>query len=198
MEINCNKYTGSSLYHIISQSLIPRPIAWVLSENPDGRFNLAPFSYFNGLTGNPPLLMFSVGHKKNGEKKDTWKNIDARNYFVVHIPDTSSLAHVNDSAMEIAHGESELDRIGLKTSTVENFPLPRLTDCPVAFACKKEQIIEIGNGPQGLIIGLIQSIYIKDDAVTKSSDRIIIDPAGINPLVRLGGKNYTSLGEIIQ
>ena len=66
-------------YHILTQTVIPRPVAWVLSENPDGDFNLAPFSFFTPITSNPPLLMISVGKKPTeGVFKDTRVNIEAR------------------------------------------------------------------------------------------------------------------------
>ena len=101
-------------YHILTQTVIPRPVAWVLSENPDGDYNLAPFSFFTPITSNPPLLMISVGKKPaEGVSKDTRVNIEARKNFVVHIAHRDLAAAVTESSRTLPHGESELKNLDL-------------------------------------------------------------------------------------
>lgn len=199
MILNLKEMSPSSIYHTMIQTIVPRPIAWVLTDNGNQSLNLAPFSYFTGLTSTPPILCISVGKKKDGEQKDTWKNIEHRDHFVVHIADESLAGPVNESSLPLDHGESELDRLGLKTVPFEGSPLPRLEAGKIALFCSKERIIEVGDGPQALILGRIHSIYI-DDSICKTDEkqRVILDQKALSPLSRLGGIEYGTLGEVIR
>ena len=85
MYIDFGKMTAQQVYITMTQTIVPRPIAWVLSENPDQSLNLAPYSYFNAVCSDPPLLMISAGVKPDGATKDTRDNIRDRKEFVVHI-----------------------------------------------------------------------------------------------------------------
>src|SRR5690606_11369943 len=85
--------------------------AWVLSESDNGSFNLAPFSYFNAIASEPALVIFSVGHKRDGSKKDTWHNIEQRERFVIHLGVKSLAEQLNETARALPAGESELARI---------------------------------------------------------------------------------------
>lgn len=197
MQIDLSTMSPASIYHIMIQTIIPRPIAWVLSDNGNGTHNLAPFSFFTGVTSRPPLILFSVGRKQNGSKKDTWTNIEQRDHFVVHIPHKDLAGDVNASSADLPHGESEIDLTELETVPMNGFSLPRLKETRISMACHKEQIIEIGDGPQGLILGRVLSIYLDDDFAKEINGRIIVDPEELNPLARLGGIDYSLLGEIL-
>ncbi len=188
----------SAIYHTMIQTIIPRPVAWVLSQNEEGSYNLAPFSYFTGISSNPPLLLFSAGKKREGEKKDTWHNIEERKHFVLHIPSRSMAGAVSETAAMLPRGVSEVEAGGLKTVPFgdDAFPLPRLEECPVAFACELYRIVEVGETPQAMILGRIRSLYL-DESVAKESDgRLSVDAKAMDPLARLGGNLYASLGEI--
>src|SRR5580692_967947 len=115
------------------QLVIPRPIAWVLSDNGNGTHNLAPFSFFNAITSNPPILMLSVSWKDEAHHKDTWANISERNNFVVHIPSGEQVHDVSNSSSVLPHGVSEIDKFHISTQSVEGWPLPRIRDAKVAF-----------------------------------------------------------------
>ena len=78
MVIDFDKLSSSQAYFTMTQAIIPRPIAWVLSDHGNGKLNLAPFSYFNAVCSRPPMQSISIGHKKSGLKKDTWVNIEGR------------------------------------------------------------------------------------------------------------------------
>jgi flavin reductase (DIM6/NTAB) family NADH-FMN oxidoreductase RutF len=198
MLIDCKKYPTDQLYFLMIQLVIPRPIAWVLSDNGNRSYNLAPFSFFNAITSNPPILMLSVGHKDETTRKDTWINISERNNFVVHIPSGDQVHDVSNSSVILPHGVSEIDKFHIPLEKVEGWVLPRVKGAKIAFLCEKYAIHEIGDDPQALILGKINGIVVDDDAVSQvSSGRMMIDPAKINPLARLGGNHYSLLGEVL-
>ena len=179
------------------QLVIPRPIAWVLSDNGNGSYNLAPFSFFNAITSNPPILMLSVGWKDETVRKDSWVNISERKHFVVHIPSGDQVHDVSNSSSVLPHGVSEIDQFHIPVENVEGWPLPKVKGAKVAFHCEKYAIHEIGQDPQALILGKINHIWIDEEALSQNKNRMTIDPAKVNPLARLGGNHYATLGEIL-
>ena len=193
MNLDFTNLSPNQIYHTMIQTVIPRPIAWVLSENNSGNFNVAPFSYFTAVSSDPALLMFSVGKKFDGDSKDTLKNIQSRKEFVVHIAQAELANELNQSAATLPYGESELENIGLSTKTIENFNLPRIRQAKIAFACSLYEIQEIGNKPMSLIFGEIQSAYICDSIIKSDGTRNKINANTLNPLARLGGNDYTAI-----
>lgn len=183
-------------YALMSQAIVPRPIAWVLSGNDDGGLNLAPFSYFNAVCSNPPLIMVSIGHKPDGSEKDTRANILQRRHFVVHIAHHELLDALNASAATLPARESELQRLGLPTEPLPGFPLPRLQQARIAMACELYQAHELGPSKQALILGRIRQLYASDTVIGEDAKgRPRIDSMSVMPLARLGGPNYATLGE---
>lgn len=201
MNIDFASLSSSQAYFAMVQSIIPRPIAWVLSDSGDKRLNLAPYSFFTGVCSDPPLLMISAGKKaegnESGSPKDTRLNIAEREYFVVHIASTRSLDALNASAASLDHQESEVQKLGLETCPFKNFPLPRLCEAPIAIGCKRHRIDEIGNTPQAVIYGEIMTMYVHDHIVESHDSRLIINPDKLKPLARLGGAHYAELGELL-
>lgn len=198
MILDLENLSPNRAYFTLIQAVVPRPIAWVLSANDDGGHNLAPFSYFNLVCSDPPLLMLSIGKKSDAGAKDTRRNIIERGHFVVHIAHAGQAHLVSESSAELPANESELQRLQLPTVPFGTHPLPRLRDCRIAFACERFQVIELGPLPQALILGRINSVYI-DDAIAAEDDkgRLHIDIAKLNPLSRLGGDQYAELGAIL-
>jgi len=186
------------IYSTMAQTIMPRPIAWVLSENAGGNYNLAPFSYFAPVCSDPPLFMISVSKKPDGSLKDTRANIIARNNFVLHIPSWEQLEPMNSSAATLDAGVSEVEALGIELADFPGSPLPRIKDSRVAMACTLEELKEIGNGPYAMLIGRIHHVYIEDEAVVEQTEESIrISPARLNPVGRLGGPQYTELGPIV-
>ena len=198
MLLDLEKLTPNSAYFALIQTVVPRPIAWVLSENSDGGQNLAPFSFFNLVCSDPPLLMLSIGKKADGSVKDTRRNIVERGAFVVHIAHAEQAQLVSASSVELPANDSELQRLALETVPFGTGPLPRLRACRIAFACELQQVIELGPLPQALILGLIKSVYI-DEAIAGQDEkgRLKIDIAQLAPLCRLGGDQYAELGTVL-
>ncbi len=197
MLINCKEFTSEQIYFLMVQTIVPRPIAWVLSDNGNATYNLAPFSFFNGISSEPPLLMISVGLKSDGSRKDTWINIAERNDFVVHVPSVELIHHVVDSSASLPHGVSEVKELNLKIQNVENWCLPRVVGPKVVFFCQKHHIYEVGNSSEAVIFGEIKAIWLDDSIVKDKKDRIRIDYEQLDPLARLGGSFYSRLGEQI-
>jgi flavin reductase (DIM6/NTAB) family NADH-FMN oxidoreductase RutF len=196
MLFNSDEISSTAFYHIMAQAIIPRPIAWVLSRNPNGTFNVAPFSFFNGVASEPPIIMLSVGWKDDTTRKDTWINIEERDYFVVHIPPVELSAPVVATSAPLLFNSSEIEHANLTTTHVDGWPLVRIIGPKVAMLCHKYKIIELGEDKQGLILGEIKSIWADDGIVTKKDDRFILDPQKISPLARLGGNAYSTLGNV--
>lgn len=197
------KMSAQQIYHATTQTLLPRPIAWVLTKHSSGHFNLAPFSYFTAVSSDPPLLVFSVGDKTPGEGKDTKVNIRSHPYFTIHIPSLGDAAAVTETAATLAAEESELVHAGLETVPFEGFDMPRLANCSVAYGCRLHDIQDIKGAPQSLVFAHIEQIYISPEVaqlntVRKSngdtSERLVVDASKLNPLARLGGAQYAGIG----
>lgn len=199
MLIDLAQLSPNRIYFTMIQTLIPRPVAWVLSANGEGDnghggYNLAPFSYFNGVCSQPPLVMLSIGKKPDGEIKDTRRNILERHKFVVHIAHADLAEQVTQSSAVLPHGDSELTRGGLATEAFGDFALPRLRDCRVAYACTLYEHHELG--PQAVIYGRVEQIYIDDAIATERDGRLHVDARALDPIARLGGDDYGLLGDI--
>lgn len=197
MIIDFDQLSPSEIYYAMVQTVIPRPIAWVLSENESNGFNLAPFSYFTAISSNPPLMMYSVGKKPEGMYKDSLVNVEKRKELVIHIAPAHMAAEVTESAKGLAYDQSELALIDAELTDFEGFRLPRLKDCPIAFGCTLHEVTYMGELPMALVFAEVKQVYI-DDAVAGKDDknRLKVDAMKVNPLSRLGGSEYAFLGGI--
>ena len=195
MLIDLADLSPNRTYFTMIQTLIPRPVAWVLSDNGGDSLNLAPFSYFSGVCSKPPLVMLSIGKKPEGEIKDTRRNILERKHFVAHIAHREMAQQVTASSAPLAHGDSELERSGLETVAFGEFSLPRLAACRVAYACELYEHHEIG--AQAIIYGQVRQIYISDEIATETEGRLQVDAKALDPIARLGGDDYGLLGDVV-
>ena len=196
MDVLFSKLSPSQVYHCMIQLIVPRPVAWVLSDSGGECWNLAPFSYFNGISSAPPLCMLSIGHKPDGARKDTWINIDERDEFVVHISSPPLAEDVSRSAAALPHGASEVDAGGLQLAAFPGQRLPRVVGPKAALFCRKHRIVELGDGPQGVIFGEIQAAWLDDAIAANDGSRLRVDAQELDPLARLGGDDYAGLGEV--
>jgi flavin reductase (DIM6/NTAB) family NADH-FMN oxidoreductase RutF len=188
---------GPSVYHLLTQAILPRPIAWVVSdsgEDADERWNLAPFSYFNGVASDPPLVMFSVGNGMAGRMKDTLANVTARPIHTIALPHLGQLDAVQASAEPLPHGRSEFAHAGLEPVDW-GWPAPRPGGCRIALGCTLERTIDIVPDDQFIVISRVQLLWVDDSAVTRDTKgRIRLDPVALDPLARLGAGQYSGLG----
>ncbi|PAU37967.1 protein/domain typically associated with flavoprotein oxygenase, DIM6/NTAB family protein [Vibrio coralliilyticus] len=195
MNIDASTLAPTQIYHLMTQTVIPRPIAWVLTESGEADYNLAPFSYFTPISSNPPLLMFSVGKKPTGAIKDTTRNVLETGRMVVHIANADLAKQVTQTSATLPHGESEVALAGLELIDFEGFELPRIKDCPIAFGCKLFEVKEVGETPQSLIFAQIEDIYIAPEVIGDNQERLVVEALKVNPLSRLGGSQYANLDQ---
>ena len=127
-------------YKLMRQAIIPRPIAWIVTE--DKNTNIAPFSYFMALTSTPPTMVVSIGHKSDGTPKDTLENIRKTKKCTICMPKEEQLEQMHFSSKELEHNMSEADvfDIGLEKK-IKNFP-PMVKDAPIAFYCELFQELD--------------------------------------------------------
>lgn len=178
----------------MTQTIIPRPIAWALTDSNNGSLNLAPFSYFTAVSSAPPILMLSVGKKPNGDDKDTLVNIINNKKVVIHIASEQHANLVTNTSQTLAHGESELTKNNILTTEFEGFSLPRLAQCDIAYGCELYEIKELGDVPQSLIFVEVKQVYISDTvADIDEKQRITVHADRIKPLARLGGGEYATI-----
>lgn len=212
MQIDFSRLSPTARYFLMTQTIIPRPVAWILTRNDgddgDGApsFNLAPFSYFCAVCSDPALLMVSIGETPGGGDKNTARNIRARERFVVHIAPQNLVRALNETAASLPYGESEIDKAGLSLAAfadgengADSERLPRLRECPLAFDCRLRRTLEVGaKEAQTLFFGEITRAFAADDAArVDSRRRVVVDAAKIDPLARLGAGAYAALGKII-
>ncbi len=186
------------VYFTMTQLILPRPIAWVMTENDNASYNLAPYSYFNGVSSDPAILMFSSGLQEDGSEKDSLRNIRERENYVIHIASDSQLADLNQTSATLPPGVSDVDKNSLSLSEEEGQRMPRLTDSKIAFFCKRYDIQQIGNSNQMLVFGEVEEVYVADDcAGINEKGRFKVDATKVRPLSRLGASEYASFGEIM-
>jgi flavin reductase (DIM6/NTAB) family NADH-FMN oxidoreductase RutF len=196
MIVSPSDLSHSDLYSILLNSVAPRPIAWVSTISASGDLNLAPFSFFNAVCVDPPLLAFAPGLRRpkepdtsDGEAKDTLRNIRETREFVVNI-----VTYELREAMNLTSGEYEASVNEFELAKVTPQPSkivrpPRVAESPVNFECKLHQILDFSTAPtsSSLVIGEIVSIHINDAYLKEGRlDRNLLDLIG-----RMGGLQYT-------
>jgi len=196
MRFQFDQLNGNQRYHLITQTITPRPIAWIMTKNENDSFNLAPFSYFAALSSDPALLVVSIGNKTDGIGKDTKQNLMREKECVLHIPSGDLMNAVNESAANLAYGESELSRAGISLTDFAQ-TLPRTAEAKVALHCRLFDMHTLGNASFNAIYLEILDLYVDDELVSEENSRTIIDNKKLNPLARLGGNDYVLLGQTV-
>jgi flavin reductase (DIM6/NTAB) family NADH-FMN oxidoreductase RutF len=192
MHVDPKSLTADESYKLMTGVVVPRPVAWVTTLSPTGGVNLAPFSTFTFVSPKPPMLAFSVGHKA-GVYKDTARNILANEDYVVHIADRPLMEMVHKSAVEYPPEVSETETLGLATEPSLHVRPPRVKDAPIAMECRLRQCLEFGETRSRLIVGEVVAFHFRDGLMKNGK----IDTAALDPLCRLAGPNYATLGEIV-
>lgn len=183
-------------YKFLIGSIIPRPIAFVTSVNEDGVVNGAPFSFFNVVSSNPPMISVSVQRKK-GQMKDTSRNIAANGEFVVHVVSEEFVRAINETAANLPPDESEIERAGLTLVSSDVVSVPGVQEAKVRFECTLEQKLTLGgdeNGPGcDLLIGRVRKYHIEEDLYKEG----YIDKDQLRAMSRLAGNDYATIGDVV-
>ena len=179
MQIDPAQQSAPDNYKVLTNLVVPRPIAWVTSLNADGVVNLAPFSFFNAVSGNPIYLVVSIGLNDAGEMKDTARNILAGGEFVVNMVTEELFDAMNVSAADFPFGESELAAAGLHAAPSVKVKPPRVAESQASMECKLHSSQLLGKNT--LIIGEVVMFHVADHLM---GPRLHIN--GFAPIGRLG------------
>ena len=180
-------------YAWLINAITPRPIAWVSTMSADGRTNLAPFSFFQGICANPPTLMFSGANDRSGRKKDTIVNVEQVPEFVVNLVPYALREPMNLTSAALPYGESEFERFTIATAPSARVRPPRVAASPVAFECQLDRIVRIGEGPLAgnAVFGTILCAHVSEAVLTDG----VLDPRKLDTIGRMGGDHYTRTTE---
>ena len=182
-------------YKLLIGSIIPRPVAFVTTLSNNGVLNGAPYSYFNIVTTDPPLISISV-QRKNGVQKDTARNAVEAGEFVVHISDESYIQQINETAASLPTDQSEVLLAGLTPVESDKIAVPGIAEASIRMECLLEHCIPLGGTKESpatdLLIGRVVCFHM-DESVYQDA---YIDPERLKPVSRLAGNSYAKLGEI--
>jgi len=194
MKLDFSNLAPREVYRWMVGTILPRPIAWVSTVSPEGRTNLAPFSFFQGIGSNPPMLMFVPANTRDGAKKDTLRNIEQVPEFVVNLVPFALAEPMNATAALLPYGESEFERFGVAAAPAERVRPPRVAAAPVSFECTLHSITRLGEGPlaANVVFGRILLAHVNDAVLDASG---LPDPAKLDLIGRLGGESYTRTTE---
>jgi flavin reductase (DIM6/NTAB) family NADH-FMN oxidoreductase RutF len=191
MRLDFAKLAAREAYSWMVMTILPRPIAWASTISAEGKTNLAPFSFFQGVCANPPTLMFVPVNNRQGGKKDTVRNIEAVPEFVVNLVPHALAAQMNATSALLPYGESEFEKFGIASTPSDLVRPPRVAAAPVAFECRLDRIVNIGEGPLAahVIFGRILAAHIRDDVLGADGKP---DARKLDLVGRLGGDDYTT------
>lgn len=197
MEIDPKTLEVADRYKLMIGGIVPRPIALVSSMSVSGAHNLAPFSFFAGVSSNPMTLLFCPANKPDGSEKDTLRNVlpvaeGGRGEFVVNIVSHSFAHRMSACAEELPYGESEFDLSGLTMRRSAKIAPPGVAESLLSFECVTQRVIRLNPGmPAGgnIVLGEVVWIHAGDGLL---NERHHVDPALLDAVGRMGGMSYST------
>ncbi|WP_295422013.1 flavin reductase family protein [Sulfurovum sp.] len=178
-------------YKLMAQTIIPRPIAWVVTED-EGVVNIAPFSYFIGLSSEPASVLISVGHKPDGSPKDTLANIRKHKKCTICMVKEGDLEKMHYSSKALDKELSEAQLFSIETERLKEHYPPMIKNVPAAYFCTLNQEIDLGGGTTIPLVLNVNEIFIDNSAII-DKERLTIS---FKPVARIG-KSYAFLGDEI-
>jgi flavin reductase (DIM6/NTAB) family NADH-FMN oxidoreductase RutF len=189
LEIDPAKLDRKEAYKLMISLIVPRPIAFVTSVSQTGHANLAPFSFFNGVSSHPPIVMIAVGGRKDG-RKDTWNNIEATGEFVVNVVVPEIVDAMVLASRDYPPEVDEIAVTGLTPVPSRTVKPPRIAESPVQMECRLEKLVEVAG--TAVILGRVLLYHVQDALLEDGA----VAPDKLRPVARLGGDLYAHLGEI--
>jgi flavin reductase (DIM6/NTAB) family NADH-FMN oxidoreductase RutF len=174
--------------------VVPRPIGWASTVDLDGRTNLAPFSFFTVVCVVPPMISLTIARNPDGSEKHTLKNVRQTGELCFNIVTEPVWKEMVDSANGFPEGDSEFAKTGLTPIPCVKIKPPRVAEVPIHFECKLHQVIELGPNRHPLVIGEVVFMHVDPACMTNG----YIDMRKLNPVGRLNGFFYSTLGEILE
>jgi flavin reductase (DIM6/NTAB) family NADH-FMN oxidoreductase RutF len=188
MRFDLDALDTSVAYKLLAATVMPRPIAWVTTQDDEGRVNAAPYSFFNAMGANPPTVALGLLSDPARGFKDTAGNIMATGQFVVNLVPFALVEAMNVTAVDAPRGVDELKLAGLTTALSEHVTPPRIAESPVAFECVN--LSTLVTGPhQSVVIGRVLAVHI-DDAFVKDAARGWVDTPALDLVARSYGAEY--------
>lgn len=179
--------------------IVPRPIGWISTIDPQGRVNLAPYSFYNGVSEFPPMVYFSItGRYGDDPTKHSRMNAEATGEFVVNIVTEALKEQMNVTTTMVPYGVDEMQMAGLTPAPSRMVKPPRVAEAPVALECRYWRTIEMPVDParpemQGFVVfGTVVGIHI-DDAIIRNGR---VDVAAFRPIARLGYSEYATVESV--
>ncbi|MFH1382089.1 MAG: flavin reductase family protein [Chloroflexota bacterium] len=187
MKIDPESQSRQDSSHLLSDIVVPRPIAWISTVGTQGVFNLAPFSAYGMVSSIPMIVSIGISTNRNGQKKDTLKNIELTKEFVINIVTEELAETMNITCAPYPSDVSEFEKAGLTPKKADLVKAPMVAESPVNLECRLVQIIELGKMPAmtSLVIGSILRVHIRDEYYDKSNKRV----TGLRTIARLGGES---------
>ena len=178
------------MYKLMIGIINPRPIAWVSTCDQAGATNLAPYSFFTGVSAHPPTLLFCPANTRDGTKKDTLLNIEETEEFVVNVVPYHLADAMSDTSAPLSKGQSEFEAYHLSSSPATHVRPPLLKPSPVNIECRLQEIVRVGEGPLAgnIIIGTILCIHMDDQVLDASG---MPDPEKLDLIGRMGTTFYS-------
>jgi flavin reductase (DIM6/NTAB) family NADH-FMN oxidoreductase RutF len=173
MQLTLSELTPGKRYHILSSLVVPRPIAWVTTLNEDGQVNAAPFSYFQLMGENPPLVVLGIGKRHDGSAKDSFRNIRRAREFVINIVTEENAELMNLSSTEFPPDVSEVRALGLATEPSVLVKPPRLSAAPAQLEGRELQTLLIGGNQ--VVMGELLVVHIRDEFIEAESLRVLTE-----------------------
>jgi flavin reductase (DIM6/NTAB) family NADH-FMN oxidoreductase RutF len=170
MELDIEGQLADQAYPILASLAVPRPIALVTTIGPGGKVNAAPFSFFNVLGADPPIVAVAPGDRGDGTPKDTARNIRLTHEFVVNLVDEDLAEAMNKCAASLPYGEDELQHAGLHSSPSSAVKPPRIAESPVSLECTEWGTLNIGDNR--VVIGLVKRLHLRDELFDPEKKRV--------------------------
>jgi len=187
MNFDFSQLASSDAFKLLSSVVVPRPIAWVVSQSATGDINAAPFSFFNVVSSDPPIVALGIG-PRGGQLKDTSRNILDTREFVINLVSAELAEQMNRTSLDYHADVNELVRAGLATEPSQTVAPPRIAQSPAALECKVWQVIEAA--PQRVIVlARVVGMYLRDDALL-NRDRFYVDTPALRLLGRMHGAGW--------
>lgn len=195
MHLDPEALSISDRYKLLIGCIVPRPIALVSTVSPDGRRNLAPFSFFAGVGSNPMTLLFCPANRDDGTEKDSLRNAKpvaegGTGEFVVNIVSEAIARRMAACAEPLDYGQSEFDFAGLAEQASQVVRPPCVGESPANFECRTVQVIRTNPGAPGggnIVIGRVVRVHLRGDL---ANERLHVDPARLDAIGRMGGLGY--------
>ncbi|MEL6997880.1 MAG: flavin reductase family protein [Pseudomonadota bacterium] len=195
MQVRFDEIDAKLRYKLMTAAIIPRPVALVTTLDRDGNANAAPYSFFNGMSEDPPLVVLGLKRRDSGPKKDTARNIEETGEFVAHLVTWQMHKGMLVTAADFPEGVDEIPLAGFSTAPSTVVKPPRLAEAPIAFECKKYVTVQAGVD-RDIAIGEIVAMHVDDKLW--DAERQYIDWQGNMPIARLWGTLYAPLGEAVE